>query len=666
MCFPIWSGSIATVDIRQGLKICYLPAMSTKVKSFSRLSDFDISLFQTGKHFRLYEKLGAHAEVIDGEEGTYFAVFAPAAKSVKVVGSFNDWDGTDYHLMVRWDTSGIWEGFIPGVKKGDMYKYEIASLHQEKTYLKSDPFGFYHEVAPKTASIVWDHQFDWKDKRWMKSRYKKNSLDAPYTIYEVHAGSWKIHPDGRLYSYDDLIEHLVPYVSEMGFTHVELMPIMEYPYDGSWGYQVTGFFATTSRFGEPQGFMRLVEAFHKHKIGVILDWVPSHFPSDGHGLAVFDGSCVFEHPDPQKGYHPDWQSHVFNYSRPEVRSFLISNALFWMDLFHIDGLRVDAVASILHLDYSREEGEWTPNEYGGNYNLDAIDFIKDFNLAIYSNYPDVQTIAEESTAFPMVTHPIHLGGLGFGMKWMMGWMNDTLEYFKADPFFRRYEQGKLTFNMVYAHSENYVLPLSHDEVVHGKAPLIYKMPGDDWQKFANLRLLYGYMYTHPGNKLLFMGDEFGQTNEWNYKEELKWELLQYEPHQTLQVLVQDLNAFFKNQRALYRLQYDPKGFEWIDFTDEEQSVIVYLRQGKKAKDQLVIICNFTPETRDRYRIGVPAGSKWTIALNTDDKKYGGSGYVKKRTYKASKKKYHNRPQSIALNLPPLAMVALQQVPEIKH
>jgi 1,4-alpha-glucan branching enzyme len=632
--------------------------MTQFVKPYSLLTDFDISLFQSGKHFRLYRKMGAQLLTHDGEEGVYFAVFAPAAKSVKVIGSFNDWNGDQHHLMIRWDTSGIWEGFIPGVKKGDLYKYEITPVSGEGQLIKSDPFGFYHEVAPKTASIVWDHDFKWTDKRWMKSRAKRNDLGAPFSIYEVHPGSWKIHADERLYSYDDLIEHLVPYVAEMNFTHVELMPIMEFPFDGSWGYQITGFYAVTSRFGDPQGFMRLVEAFHKQQIGVILDWVPSHFPADGHGLAVFDGTCVYEHPDSQKGYHPDWKSHVFNYERAEVRSFLISNALFWLDLFHIDGLRVDAVASILHLDYSREEGEWTPNQYGGNYNLEAIDFIKDFNRAVYEHYPDVQTIAEESTAFPMVTHPIHLGGLGFGMKWMMGWMNDTLEYFKADPFFRRYEQGKLTFNMVYAHSENYVLPFSHDEVVHGKASLIYKMPGDEWQKYANLRLMYGYIFTHPGNKLLFMGDEFAQTNEWNYKEELRWELLQYDVHKQIQILVRDLNDFFRNSKALYQQQYQSSGFQWIDFMDEEQSVIVFLRQGKKAKDQLVVICNLTPETRDKYRIGVPAAGKWKVVFNTDAEIYGGSGYLKRNRLKTAKKKYHGRDYSLVLNLPPLAMVAL--------
>ena len=631
--------------------------MNRNVKAHTLFTDFDIALFQTGKHYRLYEKMGARPMKLADEEGTYFAVYAPTAKSVKVIGSFNQWDGNDYELMPRWDSSGIWEGFIANVGNGDQYKFEITTF-DDRILIKSDPYGFLQEVAPKTASIVYEHQHSWTDGRWMRSRKKKNSLSAPYTIYEVHPASWKMHPDGRLYSYLDMVEHLVPYVKEMGFTHVEFLPVMEYPYDGSWGYQITAFFATTSRFGTPDEFKQLVEALHRAGVGVILDWVPSHFPSDGHGIATFDGSCVYEHPDPQKGYHPDWKSHIFNYERPEVRSFLISNALFWLDYFHIDGLRVDAVASILYLDYSREEGEWTPNEYGGNYNLAAIDFIRDFNLAVYEHYPDTQTIAEESTAFPMVTHPIHLGGLGFGMKWMMGWMHDTLEYFKADPFFRRYEQGKLTFNMVYAYSENFILPFSHDEVVHGKASLIYKMPGDEWQKFANLRVMLGYMYTHPGNKLLFMGDEFAQTNEWNYKQELNWSLLQYASHQGIQQLVIALNDLFTSHKALYQLQYDAKGFEWIDFADEEQSVIVYLRQGKQKKDRMIIICNFTPEIRDRYRIGVPSPGSWKIVLDTDDNKYGGSAYLKRKTIRTSAKKYHNRPYSLMVNLPPLAMLAL--------
>ena len=632
--------------------------MANKVIPHTLFSDFDISLFQTGKHFRLYEKFGAHLCTLDGMDGTYFAVFAPTATNVQVVGDFNKWNGEKHNLLVRWDTSGIWEGFVPDVKEGDLYKFQIKTADEQRILVKTDPYGFYQEVAPKTASIVWQHDFKWKDKAWMKKRKKYNDLAAPFTIYEVHPTSWKMHPDGRLYTYDDLIEHLVPYVVDMGFTHVELMPVMEHPFGGSWGYQVTGFYAPTSRQGDPDGLKRLINAFHQNNVGVILDWVPSHFPSDGHGLATFDGSCVYEHPDPQKGYHPDWKSHVFNYERAEVRAFLISNALFWLDYFHVDGLRVDAVASIIHLDYSREEGEWTPNQYGGNYYLEAIDFVKDFNSAVYANYPDTQTIAEESTTFPMVTQPVHLGGLGFGMKWMMGWMNDTLEYFKVDPFFRRYEHGKLSFSIVYVYSENYMLPLSHDEIVHGKSPMLYKMPGDEWQKFANVRLLYGYMFTHPGNKLLFMGNEFGQTNEWNYEEELSWGLLQYEAHGSLQLFVKDLNHFFRDHKALYEMQYDRSGFEWIDQLDDVQSVLIYLRKGKKPKDQMLVICNFTPEIRPKYKLGISEKGKWKIVLNSDDKKYGGSGFMKGKTFKTSDKACHGRDQSLVLDLPPLAMVAL--------
>jgi 1,4-alpha-glucan branching enzyme len=633
--------------------------MATKVVPHSLFSEFDISLFQTGKHFRLYEKFGSHPTTLDGVEGVYFAVFAPMAEKVQVIGSFNDWKGEEYSLFVRWDTSGIWEGFVPGAQVGDLYKYQIVSKVTDQILAKSDPYAFKHEMAPKSASVIWPLSYKWKDKKWMKGRHKVNSLAAPFSVYEMHCTSWRMHPDGTIYSYEDLAEHLVPYLKEMGFTHVEFMPVMEHPFGGSWGYQVTGFFAPTSRQGDPQGFMHLVDELHKAGIGVILDWVPSHFPADGHGLATFDGSCVYEHPNSQMGYHPDWKSHIFNYTRPEVRSFLISSALFWLDYYHIDGIRVDAVASILHLDYSREEGEWTPNQYGGNYYLEAIDFIKDFNLAVYTEYPDTQTIAEESTAFPMVTHPIYLGGLGFGMKWMMGWMNDTLEYFKTDPFFRRYEQGKLTFNMYYAYSENYVLPFSHDEVVHGKAPMIYKMPGDEWQKFANLRLLYGYLFFHPGNKLLFMGNEFAQTKEWNYEEELQWSLLQYPLHKNLQDLVKDLNALFKTEKAIYEQQYDPAGFEWVDFADDVQSVIVFLRKGIEPEDQILVICNFTPETREGYQIGISEPGKWKTIFNTDDSKYSGSGFTEGNSYKTSKKSYHGRSNSLMIDLPPLALIALK-------
>ena len=633
--------------------------MSSLVKKHSIITEFDVSLFQSGKHFRLYEKLGSHPLEYDGELGVQFSVYAPAAKKVQVIGDFNSWNGEGYELHVRFDGSGIWEGFISGIKVGDLYKYQIYSNHADQVLIKTDPFGKLQEKPSKTASVVWELDYKWKDKKWMKKREKINSLDSPYTIYEVHLGSWKKHYDGRDYTYEELADHLVNYVKEMGFTHVELMPIMEHPFEGSWGYQVTGFFAPTSRYGTPQEFMHLVDAFHKAEIGVILDWVPSHFPSDGHGLANFDGSCVYEHPDPRIGYHPDWKSMIFNYSRGEVRSFLISSALFWLEHYHIDGMRVDAVASMLYLDYSRNEGEWVPNRYGGNYNLDAINFIKDFNQAVYQHYPGVQTIAEESTSFPMVTHPVHVGGLGFGMKWMMGWMNDSIEYFKVDPFFRKHQQGKLTFNMYYAYSENFVLPFSHDEVVHGKASMIYKMPGDEWQKFANLRALYGYMYTHPGNKLLFMGSEWGQTKEWNYKEELDWGLLAHPIHEQLALLVKDLNHMFRSETAFYKCQYSHEGFDWLDFSNAEQSVLIYIRKGSEVDDIRLVVCNFTPETRDKYRFGAPIEGKWIIELNTDDKKYGGSGYVKRKTIKTSKKALHEYDQSLTINLPPMAVMILK-------
>lgn len=503
-----------------------------KVISHSLFTDFDIDLFKAGKHFRLYEKLGAHLLTVDGVKGVYFAVWAPTAHSVSVVGDFNYWTQGEHVLEVRWDESGIWEGFIPHLTKGTTYKYKIQSNNNGIVTEKADPFAFYCENPPNTASIVWDLDFKWKDTKWMNSREKHNGLDQPFSVYEVHLGSWKRHPeDNRFLTYREFAEDLVSYVKETGFTHVEFMPIMEYPYDPSWGYQLVGYFAPTSRFGNPQDFMHLVDSFHKAGIGVILDWVPSHFPDDAHGLGFFDGSNLYEHPDIKKGYHPDWKSLVFNYGRNEVRSFLISNALFWLQHYHADALRVDAVASMLYLDYSRNEGEWEPNIYGGNENLDTISFLKDFNEAVYANYQGVQTIAEESTSFPMVSRPTSIGGLGFGMKWMMGWMHDTLEYFKKDTVYRKYHQNELTFSMTYTFTENFMLPLSHDEVVYGKKSIAGRMPGDEWQKFANLRLLYGYMFMHPGTKLLFMGSEFGQSSEWNFESSLDWHLLQYPYHE---------------------------------------------------------------------------------------------------------------------------------------
>ena len=526
-----------------------------KVISHSLFTDFDIDLFKAGKHFRLYEKLGAHLLSLDGVKGVYFAVWAPSAHSVSVVGDFNFWTDGEHQLEVRWDSSGIWEGFIPNIDKGTTYKYKIKSNNGGISTEKADPFAFYCEKPPHTASVVWDLDYQWKDKKWMKTRQKYTDLDKPYSVYEVHLGSWKRHTaEDRFLTYNEFAEDLVSYIKETGFTHVEFMPIMEYPYDPSWGYQLVGYFAPTSRFGNPQEFMHLVDKLHEAEIGVILDWVPSHFPDDAHGLGFFDGSNLFEHPDRRKGYHPDWKSLVFNYGRNEVRSFLISNALFWLHHYHADALRVDAVASMLYLDYSRNEGEWEPNIYGGRENLDTISFLKEFNEAVYSNYEGVQTIAEESTSFPMVSRPTSIGGLGFGMKWMMGWMHDTLEYFQKDTVYRKYHQNDLTFSMTYAFSENFMLPLSHDEVVYGKKSIAGKMPGDEWQKFANLRLLYGYMFMHPGTKLLFMGGEFGQSNEWNFEGSLDWHLLQYPFHEGIKKTIADLNHLYKKQPALYEKQ----------------------------------------------------------------------------------------------------------------
>jgi len=621
----------------------------------------DVSLFVAGKHFRLYEKFGSHRAVVDDVEGVYFAVFAPAAKEVCLIGNFNDWQIGRHRLLPRWDESGIWEGFLAGVEHGDLYKYHIETGDDQEDRVKSDPFAFLQEVSPNTASVVWDLNYAWQDEVWMRERIDRNSLTAPHACYEVHLGSWRMHPDGKSYTYREHIKYLVEYVKEMGFTHVELMPITEYPFGGSWGYQVTGYFAPTSRYGDPQDFMALVEAFHRAGIGVILDWVPSHFPADGHGLATFDGSCVYEAADPRRGYHPDWKSMIFNYERGEVRSFLVSSAMFWLEYYHLDGFRVDAVASMLHLSYSRKEGEWLPNKFGGSDNLAAIEFIKDLNQAAYTNYPGIQTIAEESTTFPDVTKPVADGGLGFGMKWMMGWMNDTLEYFMKDPIHRKHEQGKLTFSIEYAYSERFTLPFSHDEVVHGKSPMLYKMPGDDWQKFANLRLCYVYMYTHPGNKVLFMGNEIAQTSEWDYQRELDWYLLQYEPHAKLQETVRRLNHLFTSEPALYLDQFDPKGFEWIDYHDADRSILVYLRQTIDKKEIVVTILNFTPEGRKDYCIGVPRKGIYEVLLNSDSGDLGGTGANATEAYKTKSQPWNDRDFSLLIDLPPLCGMVLKWV-----
>ncbi|KOY52195.1 1,4-alpha-glucan branching protein GlgB [Polaribacter dokdonensis] len=631
---------------------------NTKVHSL--FTDFDIDLFKAGKHYRLYEKFGSHIITVDNEIGTYFAVWAPSAKKVSVIGDFNFWLAEDHQLNVRWDGSGIWEGFIPGVQKGATYKYKIENSDNNTTTEKADPFARRCEHPPKTASQVWDDDYKWKDKEWMKNRKKNNALDAPFSVYEVHLGSWKKQvEENRFLSYIELADELVAYVKEMNFTHVEFMPIMEYPYDPSWGYQLTGYFAPTSRFGYPDEFKQLVDTFHENGIGVLLDWVPSHFPSDDHGLGFFDGSHLYEHPDRRKGYHQDWKSLIFNYGRNEIKAFLISNAIFWLDQYHADGLRVDAVASMLFLDYSREEGQWEPNIYGGREYLEAIDFIKDMNATVYEAFPDVQTIAEESTSFPKVSRPIYDGGLGFGMKWMMGWMHDTLGYFQKEPVYRKHHQNELTFGLNYAFSENFMLPLSHDEVVYGKKSIVDKMPGDEWQKFANLRLLYSFMYTHPGTKLLFQGGEFGQTSEWNFEGSLDWHLLNYDVHKGAQTLVKDLNKLYKTEPALFEKQFSHEGFEWIDHSDHQNSVMSYIRKGNNEKDNLLIILNYTPIPREEYRIGLPKKGTLIEVFNSDATKYNGTGNFKTEKLSSDNKEWNGRENSIAINLPPLGMLAFK-------
>ena len=626
----------------------------------SLFSDFDINLFKAGKHYKLYEKFGAHILTLNGINGTYFAVWAPTAKSVSVIGDFNFWNDQKHPLNVRWDESGIWEGFVPNATKGESYKYKIHSSNDNIITEKADPYARRCEHPPKTASIIWEDDYAWKDNKWMKIRNKKNALDAPYAIYEVHLGSWKRNnEENRFLSYVELAEDLVNYVADMNFTHVEFMPIMEYPYDPSWGYQLTGFFAPTSRFGFPDEFKLLVDKFHKKGIGIILDWVPAHFPADAHGLGLFDGSHLYEHPDIRKGYHQDWKSLIFNYGRNEVKSFLISNALFWLDKYHIDGLRVDAVTSMLFLDYSREDGEWEPNIFGGRENLEAIDFIKEMNIAVYENFPDVQTIAEESTSFSKVSSPVFLEGLGFGMKWMMGWMHDTLEYFSKEPIYRKHHQNDLTFSLNYAFTENFMLPLSHDEVVYGKKSILDKMPGDEWQRFANMRLLFSFMYTHPGAKLLFQGSEFGQVSEWNFQQSLEWHLLDYDVHKGAQTLVKELNKLYRKEPALHKKQFSFDGFEWINHNDHENSVISYMRKSDDEKDLVIIVCNLTPIPRENYRIGVPKSGKLKELFNSDRIEFNGSGSYLNKTLKTDSIKWDGRENSIELNLPPLAMIALK-------
>ena len=620
------------------------------------LTDLDIHLFKEGNHFNLYEKLGAHPATIDGIEGTQFSVWAPNADKVSVIGDFNGWNPKSHLLGVRWDGSGIWEGFIPRIGHGSAYKYHITSRHRRYKVEKADPFAFHAETSPKTASIVWRIDYDWNDDEWMKGRSRRNHLDSPISVYEVHAGSWRrMTEDGnRSLSYRELAHALGDYAKEMGYTHVEFLPLTEHPYYGSWGYQTTGYFAPTSRYGTPQDLMYLVDYLHQRGVGVVLDWVPSHFPNDQHGLSYFDGTYLFEHADPRKGYHPDWKSYIFNYGRNEVRAFLISNALFWLEKYHIDGLRVDAVASMLYLDYSRKTGEWEPNVHGGRENLDAIYFLRKFNEAVYESFPDVQTIAEESTAWPMVSRPVYVGGLGFGMKWNMGWMHDTLKYFSKDPVYRKYDHDKLTFSLWYAFTENFILPLSHDEVVHLKNSLIGKMPGDAWQRFASIRSLYGYMYGHPGKKLLFMGGEIGQWSEWNHESSLDWHLLRYPSHQGLQQWVKDLNRLYVTEPCLFEIDFHPEGFEWIDFHDWEESIVSFIRKGRTTDDIILVVCNFTPVPRHNYLVGVPHGGMWKEVLNSDSTIYGGSGIGNYGGATAEMVAVQNRPYSLILTLPPLS------------
>ncbi len=620
------------------------------------LTEQDLFLFNEGSHFRLYDKLGAHPATADGVEGTYFAVWAPDAERVFIMGSFNDWKKETHPLRPK-GSSGIWEGFFPDVKRGSLYKYRIVSRNGYQVE-KSDPFSFFNEIPPKTASIVWDLDYAWGDRDWMARRREHNGLDKPMSTYEVHLGSWRRVPEegNRSLSYRELAPALADYVKETGFTHVEFMPIMDHPFFGSWGYQITGYFAPSGNYGTPQDLMYLIDVLHQNGIGVILDWVPSHFPTDEHGLGYFDGTHLFEHADPRQGMHREWGSYIFNYGRHEVRSFLISNAIFWLEKYHIDGLRVDAVASMLYLDYARKDGDWIPNQFGGRENLPAIDFLRRFNEEVYKTCPDVQTIAEESTSWPMVSRPTYVGGLGFGLKWDMGWMHDTLDYMSKDPVHRKYHHNKLTFRMLYAFHENFVLPLSHDEVVYGKRSLIGKMPGDDWQKFANLRLLFGYMYAQPAKKLLFMGGEIGQWSEWTHDAGLEWHLLQYAPHAGIKKWISDLNRAYRTEPALHQLDCDPAGFEWIDCNDAEGGTLSLMRRGKSGGDIVLVACNFTPVPRLNYKVGAPRGGFWKEILNSDAADYSGSGLGNAGGVEARAEGVHGRPHSLTITLPPLAAV----------
>ena len=635
------------------------------VWNYSLFTAEAINNFQQGTLYNAYEFFGNKQMTVLGRKGTYFAVWAPNATLVSVTGNFNDWTEDKNPLFVRLDHSGIWEGFIPDFNRGEVYKYHITGFGGKKMD-KGDPYAHFWEKKPKTASIAWNFEFTWQDENWMTNREKHNSLDSPYSVYEVHLASWmRPNPDDEesYFSYWDIAERLVPYVKELGFTHVELMPVMEFPFDGSWGYQGTGYFAPTSRFGHPEEFMAMIQYFHQEGIGVILDWVPSHFPYDSHGLFMFDGTHTYEYADMRKGYHPDWNSYIFNYKRGEVRSFLISNARFWLDKFHVDGIRVDAVSSLLKLDYSRNIGEWEPNEFGGNGNMEAIAFLKNLNEMVYRDFTGVQTIAEEATNWPGVSKPTFADGLGFGMKWMMGWMHDTIRYFKQDPINRQYQQDQLTFSMMYFYDENFMLPLSHDEVVHGKSPMIYKMPGDDWQKFANLRLLYTYMFAHPGAKLLFMGNEFAQTVEWDYKSQLRWDLLSHDSHKGMKACVTALANLLKNEPALHSKQFESEGFEWFDLNHREESVISFKRKGLQEKDELIIILNMTPMERIDWGICIDGPpSNWNEIFNSDALNFWGTGNYVNNDVITPQNQINVKKYEIKLSLPPLGGCIIKKLP----
>jgi len=648
-----------------------------------KLTDFDLHLFSEGNHHRIYEKMGAHVMEQNGVQGVYFAVWAPNARNASVIGDFNHWDGRQHQMRKR--PNGTWELFIPELSVGTHYKYEIKNW-EGHIYEKSDPYGFYQEVRPKTASIVADiDRYEWHDQDWMEQRRNTNPLERPISVYEVHLGSWRhkayeeparylqgegepvqvaeLRPGARFMTYYELAETLIPYVKDLGFTHIELLPVAEHPFDGSWGYQVTGYYAPTSRFGPPEDFMYFVDQCHQNGIGVLIDWVPGHFPKDGHGLAFFDGTHLYEHGDPRIGEHKEWGTLVFNYGRNEVRNFLVANAVFWFDKYHIDGMRVDAVASMLYLDYLRKPGEWIPNQYGGRENLEAADFLRQVNAVLFGYYPGILSIAEESTEWPMVSWPTYMGGLGFNLKWNMGWMHDMLDYFHMDPWFRQFHQNNITFSMWYHHSENFMLALSHDEVVHGKSSMIGKMPGDEWQKYANLRALYTYMYAHPGKKTLFMSMELGQWNEWNVWADLEWHLLQYEPHQQLGRFIKDLNQVYRSQAALYEKDFEEDGFEWIDCSDSRHSVVSFIRRSKTTAEFILAVCNFTPQPHSHYRVGVPESGFYTELFNSDAGQYGGSNMGNLGGKWAEEWSYHGRPYSLDLCLPPLGVLLFKLDPD---